>query len=97
MIGTWRAEDWRMWRGEQADWWAEAGWRAWDWRSWLAGLGLAKLVDGGLGLAKLVDGAAGPPVDAVRAPGHELFVDQVPAQGAVVVEDRLEDLVDRGF
>ncbi len=46
---------------------------------------------------RLVNGAAGAPVEAGRAPGHERLVDQVPAQGAVVVEDRLEDLVDRGF
>jgi hypothetical protein len=46
---------------------------------------------------RLADGAAGAPVDAGLVPGHERLVDQVPAQGAVVVEDRLEDLVDRGF
>src|SRR5271169_3053491 len=46
---------------------------------------------------RLVNGAVGAPVEAGRAPGHERLVDQVPAQGAVVVEDRLEDLVDRGF
>jgi hypothetical protein len=45
----------------------------------------------------LADGAAGPPVDAVRGAGHELLVDQVPAQRAVVVEDLPEDLVDHGF
>jgi hypothetical protein len=46
---------------------------------------------------RLVNSAAGAPVEAGRAPGHERLVDQVPAQRAVVVEDRLEDLVDRGF
>ena len=46
---------------------------------------------------ELVDRTAGAPVDAGRVPGHERLVDQVPAQGAVIVEDRLEDLADRGF
>ena len=52
---------------------------------------------GGTSWPRLVDGAAGAPVEAGRVPGHERLVDQVPAQGAVVVEDRPEDLVDRGF
>jgi len=45
----------------------------------------------------LSNSAAGPPVDASRGTGHELLVDQVPAQRAVVVEDLLEDLVHGGF
>ena len=45
----------------------------------------------------LADGAAGPPVEARGAAGHEGLVDQVPAQGAVVVEDRLQDPVHLGF
>src|SRR6516225_6646646 len=47
--------------------------------------------------AALADGAAGPPVDAGRGARHELLVDQVTAQRAVVVADLLEDVVDRGF
>src|SRR5271165_236551 len=45
----------------------------------------------------LGDGAAGAPVEAGGVPGHEGLVDQVPAQGAMVVEYGLEDLVDDGF
>src|SRR5579859_3620544 len=45
------------------------------------------------GVAGLADGAAGAPVDAVGGAGEEVLVDQVAAQGAVVVEDGLEDLV----
>src|SRR5690349_17696912 len=45
----------------------------------------------------LADGAAGPPVDTDRGAGHELLVDQVPAQRAVVIEDLLEDVVDGRF
>jgi hypothetical protein len=41
----------------------------------------------------LTDGAAGPPVDAGRGAGHELLVDQVPAQRAVIVEDPPEEAV----
>ena len=47
--------------------------------------------------AELADGAAGPPVEAGGATGQERLVDQVPAQRAVVVEDRLQDPVDLGF
>src|SRR5579859_2402156 len=45
------------------------------------------------GVAGLANGAAGAPVDAVGGAGEEVLVDQVAAQGAVVVEDGLEDLV----
>jgi hypothetical protein len=45
----------------------------------------------------LGDVATGTPVGAGGGSGHERLVDQVPAQGAVVVDDRFEDLVDDGF
>ena len=45
----------------------------------------------------LPDGAPGPPVDADRGAGHELLVDQVPAQRAAVIEDVPEYLVDHGL
>jgi histidinol-phosphatase len=48
---------------------------------------------GGMGFLR-IDGSACPPVDADGRPGQERLVYQVPAQRAVVVEDRLEDLVD---
>jgi hypothetical protein len=48
---------------------------------------------GDMGILR-IDGSACAPVDACGGPGQERLVDQLPAQGAVVVEDRLEDLVD---